>query len=524
MTTPSDFFANLELVGGFRVNPDQHRASSLGYPWGGFTARYEAERGLLHCLIQGITHTRATHYQRHFVNKMSPADVPIEQWQMLVSREYIEIDDIFAPGDGVLEDGYQVPQGLWMDDDKGIVRMVTTRSRYKTHEAKDPKHWIAKLENGVWKKYPCSLPAQAFGGGIMRLPQAIADEYFDGRTLVLGCGGSESGQEAVIGPTFAIVDENFKSPKILLNYATTAEVGIDRPGTWDKVAPGFPDYHGGPGDLTLQGWVHEVRIIDGVPTGRFASGSIRGGCGTLIDFEGVRGIAYMVRCPLGVTTYQWQTECLSEQYHHAIYFYPLSELARVYRGEIKPWQTQPVLIRWTRGRGVPRGLYWDAHNKLLWVYTASAWTTDNTPESYPIVAAYRVKTGTPTPDPEPEPIPTPEPEPPATLEERVAKLEAERTTHYLQLAELQIDRDNMAHRLADAEERINAMEESLGYANADLSLAVAKQAEQLEALATAVDANDAKVAELRSHFDMNDAVLAEHVDLVIGLKQLLNDA
>lgn len=385
---PEDFI----LEGGFRISPQ-----NTGFAEGGAHVHFETERGLVNLLLEGSIHDRTIQYQRHFLERMTPGD-DFNQWQLLVHRETIPVSTMFGFDSDTYKDGYQHPQGVLMEDSKWF---VSVRSRYATKP--DPDKWIATRENGEWTTHATTLSAQKFGGGFLRFPKDIADKYFEGNDFALGSGGLTSGQRGAAGPTLCLVDINFKPIRILLDYATTAEIGEDKVETWERTAPAFGDYFGGTGDQTLPGWVHPVKVIDGERVGRFGTSSIKSGP-TFIRHPRFTGVMYVVTSPVGLVTYAQQTESLANDYATTLYFYDIEDLAKVYRGEIEPHQTSPHFVRWKPSiPGRARAATWV--NGRLWVYFTRVWKKDV--EANPVLASYRL------PDLEPEP----------KLEERVESLE-----------------------------------------------------------------------------------------------------
>ena len=419
--------ASFELVGGFRVPARNSTGPSTGFAHGGMGMEVDAD-GIIHLIVEGTTQDRGVHEFKRRVRDMGLADVPVEEWTLMVGDGYTPLKDVFPWGVGVMEDGFQHPQGLMVEGD---TRLVAVRSAYATKPELD--HWIAKRSaDGAWTRITCALPAQQFAG-FTRLPADVANDHFGGMSLAMTGGGLTGGQRGAAGPTMAVVSEDFSQTKIVLTHPTTAQVGADNDGTWADTAPGFPDYE------SLTGWVHPIRVIDGQRVGRFGSSSIRSSA-TWITHPLFEGMVYFSQRPWGDVAYIYQFENLALDRRSTLHLYSVDDLSRAYRGEITPGETRPQMIRFDRKhgqlRGLERGGHWDAANQLLWVYSTRAWSAGGS-ESYPILAAWRIVGGD-TPDPEPEPTPDPEPEPDPTvaLLERLSALEKAATANSQAIAEL----------------------------------------------------------------------------------------
>lgn len=135
------------------------------------------------------------------------------------------------------------------------------------------------------RKLTINLPPQAFSGfvktGVDQAPY-------------LGCGGYESGQGSVSGPTLARLDGT-----VLISYQWPALPG-DRLENWDKRAPREPNYY--PTDHKDDWSAWTPRVVNSKLEGRWACDHIWGGGLVLPE-----GVTYWAEMGTGEINYAWQT-------------------------------------------------------------------------------------------------------------------------------------------------------------------------------------------------------------------------
>lgn len=154
------------------------------------------------------------------------------------------------------------------------------------------------LLTGEKHRIATTLQSPAFGGGFVK---GKAD-------MLLGCGGYESGQGAVYGPTLAKLDST-----ILLNQPSLNE------GTWENRTPRPPNYFVEPGEPSWLG----MNPRNG--EGRWCSDRVYGG-GLWLD----RGLCYWPILGTGSLAYKYQTEMFSigENKEGWFYTYDPTSLAK----------------------------------------------------------------------------------------------------------------------------------------------------------------------------------------------------
>lgn len=259
---------------------------------GGWRIAQEFARGSIAIDFDTMTLWMAGHAQQNTVNRYTlpamGAGTDINTWPIVTPNLIIDPTTWWNTG------GY--PNGLAFWQGKP---WVAPRIYYAGGEQATRPVRLYAIDGEILE-LP-TLRAQAFAGFVKRGPGL--DPY-------IGCGGSESGQGSVSGPTLATLGE-----QVLISYGWPALPGDGTPPTyWNDRAPRPPNYTpligyanladpspGVPGDSWM-GWV--PRTINGELQGRWASDRIWSGGLVLPD-----GITYWAWLGTGDLDYrtQWYT-------------------------------------------------------------------------------------------------------------------------------------------------------------------------------------------------------------------------
>jgi hypothetical protein len=149
------------------------------------------------------------------------------------------------------------------------------------------------LATGEILKKHTTLSQPAFGGGFVK---GHAEP-------LLGCGGYESSQGIMWGPTCAREDSS-----LILSYPTINNR------TWDGVPPRAPNYFIEPGNPAWLG--DNPRIVNGVLEGRWACDRVHGG-----GIWHPHGMCYWGLMGTGSLSYAYQTEMFSLGENKECYLY-----------------------------------------------------------------------------------------------------------------------------------------------------------------------------------------------------------
>lgn len=161
---------------------------------------------------------------------------------------------------------------------------VTIRVFYAQNAAVFPTLTLY-AEDG--ERITLNLPTQQFSGFVKRGPDLDP---------LIGCGGYDSGQGTVSGPTLATIDG-----QVLRTYGWPAQPGPNLE-HWNERAPREPNYWVKGHTDSWVGW--EPRVVNGVLEGRWASDAIFGGGLVLPE-----GVTYWPIMGLGELDYALQSLC-----------------------------------------------------------------------------------------------------------------------------------------------------------------------------------------------------------------------
>jgi len=232
------------------------------------------------------------------------------------------------------------PQGVEYWDDKVI------RSGFNTYAAPVPNDPFLIVRTKLYEAdgkqvadtegpYGFGGGCQMFGGGIVRLPKHIADEYFDGFDLLLPSGGYHSGQGSTAGAAAMIAkfdklayktDPAFYRELIRFgNFGGTSKHDRERrdPNYSTPVWSPPPD-----GDIGY--WAADEVLSDGC----------------FIDHPKFKGLIFSCAIGQGPMNYSWQTLTFADSIKLYMYAYTLEDMVKVFRGEMKPYEIRAQYIEW----------------------------------------------------------------------------------------------------------------------------------------------------------------------------------
>lgn len=247
----------------------------------------------------------------------------------------------------------------------------------------DPPCWLGYLQFPAKTATPLKVTSAGimnrYGGGLCLIPADFAS-HVGGKRMAFSSGGYKSGQNSTAGPTLAAFDprEATIAPQRLLNFGNFDAKDKNR------VERRFPDYN----DISLN-WFNRAEG----EVGYWQADSVYGGA-AWIDHPDYKGVCFQSLQGTGNLDYKIQDETFAQEANkrQRFYVYDPDALAagppESQRGKFHEWKSQGV-------PGKARGMAWS--NGLLWVCYAQAYKSGV--ESYPIIAAYRLKTISPPPDP-----------------------------------------------------------------------------------------------------------------------------
>ncbi len=266
---PSDF----HLIGGWRLKQE--------YPRGALAIDFDTQR----VFMGGHAHRQE-----------------IVEFSLARRKQEADKAKMMAPGvgDDVMKwpqlDPVKVHRGFWEGGYVGGLYFkdgMLWASPKKFYDTKPPAsfHLYGKnLATGKLKKVPVQLPRQAFGGGFVKGHP---------KTMFLGCGGYESGQGSVSGPTLATM-----GGKVLIgqpNHGTREfEKRERRPPTY------WPVNH-------TDNWI-ALKPRNGV--GRWACDRVHAG-----GIWHARGVAYWALLGIGELDYKRQNETFAARTETWLYTY-----------------------------------------------------------------------------------------------------------------------------------------------------------------------------------------------------------
>lgn len=464
-TTPATK-PRITVLGGWRCRPD-----GFAYARGGCrVVKHRApatgtmpERDIITVMIEGSEQARDVIVQ-HTSAEHGKADTPIESWPELYPKARFTIGEIFGNDSLAALDGNQHPQGLYYLPDTDTY-MVAVKSRYRDAGTPDPHNYFAmKTGDGPWEKKHIDLPIQR-GGGIDRWSEAFSGKYLGGARWAMVGGGLNPGQYGCAGVCIGSFRPTTGSGSQITFYAMTHEIGA--PSTHEdmkaRVMRSFPNYY-----TEGVAWAHAPETIDGKDVGYWGTNSLRG-CPAIDQNDNVWSIEM---APRGRVYYDSQDECLSDVRYPILRRIDRAEIIDAIEGRKKPWEVRGEFSDITGFvPGIPRSISFVGDK--MYIFATDAWKRPHSNKREPAVFVCDYDDGSTPADP-----PTDEPTP---------------------------GDDDLAGQVARLQARVTINEH------------------QIEALAVAVVANDAKVAEMRSHFNMNDEVLADHVNFFAAMRAALKD-
>lgn len=279
--------SDFRLVGGWRLAQE--------YPRGGLAIDFDGRRGFV-----------GGHAQRQEIVEFSLAsgDGAAKAGEMISPgtgddvMKWPRLDPVRVHP-GFWEEGYV--GGLFYQDD---TLWVSPKKFYDMSPPPRFRLYGKNLRTGKVETREVELPRQAFGGGFVKGKPG---------TILLGCGGYESGQGSVAGPTLATLDG-----KVLIGQANHGTLDFARrelrPATY------WPANH-------VDGWI-ALEPREGV--GRWACDRVHAG-----GIWRPRGVAYWALLGIGDIDYARQNETFAATTETWLYTYDPQRYDRV---EFTKWE------------------------------------------------------------------------------------------------------------------------------------------------------------------------------------------
>jgi hypothetical protein len=286
-------------------------------------------------------------------------------------------------------------RGLYWDDARGVLWWNYANS-YNVSGKNDPCFGFTELKedgvviNGPWLAEGDMANSHRCQGGITAIPDWFATKYTGGKKLGLGFGGTFAGSaNASYGPTLFAVEAPKKGTsavkcQVLLNYPAP-----------DHFCIRDPDYK------TEVKWSkNPVKDVGFWTTADHLTGG-----GIWIDLPDAHGLVFFPKLAHGKIAYvtggtSWDGASSN------IYVYDPADLARVARGQIRPWDVKPAHMArfpfvgyedggYNPGKGdAARAVYTsgccvDVETRTLYVLVSRCYLAQGS--YYPLVHAFKIK-------------------------------------------------------------------------------------------------------------------------------------
>lgn len=365
--------SDLKLIGGWRIPAAIQSGKSSAFSLGGLCIESLGETNRF-----WITH----HDHLSGVQSLSGGAMGTGDqlnWPLLTADQYISVSSEYGGLQGA------GPRGLHYDAERDLL-FVSGRSHYAVPPYMGP--WLVAIRGvghgsndpnpeflGPWSVDGTTM--QQNGGGFCQIGEEFADQYLDGRTLGLACGGYESGQGCSLGPTLTATYPdipNISRGKVLLKFGWN--VGAN------ERERRFPDY-----EVDSLDWA--IPPADGV--GYWHAERISGGP-AWVETSEVQGLVYFVSEGVGEVIYRLQNAHFTRKTKTRMYVYSLDDLARVATAERRPSQIHgkfeefdvPGVV------GKPMGACFDRDSGRLFVFMEQTWKLGV--ETMPSIAVFVVDT------------------------------------------------------------------------------------------------------------------------------------
>lgn len=361
--------SDLQLIGGWRV-PAAPNASgnTMAFTSGGSIGFIKDSQGTIHLYLPDFG---GGGIREFIAPTLGDAAVDPSKWPLLALGSYIggTADPIRQAN---AASGSMPIQGILAEGNK---LTITARAVYAAPvpvngcvDQADITNPAAPVISGPFLK----LNAQAFAGGLTRIPQAFSDQYLSGKTLGVGLGGYCSGQGSTAGPSLLVASEDFSQTQILLQFGDFATP--DKTHRENRPPDYVPITGWGPGPNGDVGYWAADRVTAGP---------------VWIDTPTKHGLLYWSLQGTGMLDYTRQTETFGAGTAWRTYTYDPADIAAVAKGLKQPYEPRGKFSDWSGSPyGQPRGAYWDQDSQVLYVLLRWSWL--NGTERLPTIAAYKV--------------------------------------------------------------------------------------------------------------------------------------
>ena len=284
---------------------------------------------------------------------------------------------------------------MWLDTDTDTLYWSNFPNYPASGNVSAPNVYYASIdyENGLlydakewYRPSGSSIPKIPFYGGVARIPDQIANEYFDGRTLALGFGGGGSIiSSRSLGPAFAVIsldesgDLNDESFAPVMYYPINTSTGATH--------------------CVRNGNYFSLSNYDPNPTspwgGRFISGD-KVQSGVFIDYAGKKGYMTFASLCTGRRAYDLAGSVqFAKPSEQAWYFYDFETLGQAFETGnctgLTPssFNTVKYPVYSNDFSGAVSGSYFDNETGLLYLYVKNSNRT-GTYTNDPFIHVYKV--------------------------------------------------------------------------------------------------------------------------------------